>query len=178
MSTTYQTILVLAALAIVIAFIGQTVAMFLIYGMIKKLDVKAAEMQTRLTPVLDESKATLVKTNRVIDEVSLEVRACVAAVSATTVELSRMTLEQASELTGFIDDATSSARYQIGRLERAVSLTTDRIEETTLAVQGGIIRPIKEVSAVIVAVKRALEVLFNYDRKQVNQAYSDEEMFI
>src|SRR5262249_12095104 len=114
MSTTYQTILVLAALAIVIAFIGQTVAMFLIYGMIKKLDAKAAEMQTRLTPVLDESKATLVKTNRVIDEVSLEVRACVAAVSATTVELSRMTLEQASELTGFIDDATSSARYQIG----------------------------------------------------------------
>jgi len=94
------------------------------------------------------------------------------------VELSRLTLEQASELTGFIDDATASARYQMGRLERAVSLTTDRIEETTLAVQGGIIRPIKEVSAVIIAVKRALEVLFNSDRKQVNQAYSDEEMFI
>jgi hypothetical protein len=78
----------------------------------------------------------------------------------------------------FLDDATSSARYQIGRLERVVSTTTDRIEETTLAVQGGILRPVREVSAIIMAVKRALEVLFHSERKEINQAYSDEEMFI
>jgi len=63
-------------------------------------------------------------------------------------------------------------------LERVVSTTTDRIEETTIAVQGGILRPIREVSAIILAVKRALEVLFHSERKEINQAYPDEEMFI
>ncbi|HZS46856.1 MAG TPA: hypothetical protein VFC63_17415 [Blastocatellia bacterium] len=168
----------LLSAVIIITMFGQVIALYLIYGMIKRLDAKAADMQARLNPILAQSTETLAKTNRVIDEVSIEVRACVAAVSATTVELSRLTLEQANELSGFMDDATASARYQIGRLERAVSVTTDRIEETTLAVQGGIIRPVKEVSAIIIAVKRALEVLFNHDRKQIDKAYSDEEMFI
>jgi len=178
MSDTYQLILVIAALLITAAFIGQTVALYYIFVVVKKLDAKVADTQTRLIPLITQSQETLAKTTKVVDEVSLEVRACMAAVTATTTELSRVTLEQANEITTFIGDATSSARYQIGRLERVVSTTTDRIEETSLAVQGGILRPVREVSAIIIAVKRALEVLFHSERKEINQAYSDEEMFI
>jgi len=178
MSSGSELILVGGALVIVIAFVGQTVALFYIYGVVKKLDAKVADTQARLIPLITQSHEALTKTTRVVDEVSLEVRACMAAVTATTTELSRVTLEQANEITGFIGDATTSARYQIGRLERMVSTTTDRIEETTIAVQGGILRPVREVSAIIMAVKRALEVLFHSDRKEINQAYPDEEMFI
>jgi len=178
MSSWSEPIFVAAAVVIVIAFVGQTVALGYLYKVVKRLDEKAADMQARLNPLITESRQALTKTTKVVDEVSLEVRACMAAVTATTVELSRVTLEQANELTTFLDDATSSARYQIGRLERVVSTTTDRIEETTLAVQGGILRPVREVSAIIMAVKRALEVLFHSERKEINQAYSDEEMFI
>jgi|GEM_PF-763660 len=173
-----QGILVTAAVIVMIAFVGQTLTLFYLYKVVRRLDEKAADMQARLNPLITESRQALTKTTKVVDEVSLEVRACMAAVTATTVELSRVTLEQANELTTFLDDATSSARYQIGRLERVVSTTTDRIEETTLAVQGGILRPVREVSAIIMAVKRALEVLFHSERKEINQAYSDEEMFI
>jgi hypothetical protein len=178
MSSLSQAILIAAALLIVVAFFGQTFALFYIYGVVKKLDAKVADTQARLIPLITQSSQALTKTTKVVDEVSLEIRACMAAVTATTTELSRVTLEQANEITEFIGDATASARYQIGRLERVVSTTTDRIEETSLAVQGGILRPVREVSAIIMAVKRALEVLFHSERKEINQAYPDEEMFI
>ena len=166
------------AFAIIFALAGQTVALFLIYGMVRRLNDKAADLQARVNPLLAQTGETLAKARKTVDEVSLEVRACAAAVAATTTELSRLSLQQAQELSSFLDEATASARYQIGRLERTVSMTTDRIEETTAIVQGGILQPVREVSAVIIGVKRALEVLFKSERKQINQAYQDEEMFI
>jgi len=61
MSSASQTILVLAALAIVIAFIGQTVALFYIYGIVKKLDAKVADTQARLIPLITQSSQALTR---------------------------------------------------------------------------------------------------------------------
>ena len=59
-----------------------------------------------------------------------------------------------------------------------VTRTTDRIDQTAAIVQNGILKPVGEIAAMLTAVQRFLEVLFSQERKSIDQAYQDEEMFI
>ena len=67
---------------------------------------------------------------------------------------------------------------QVADLDALVTRTEERIESTTVEVQTTVIEPIREVSALLIGMKRAINTLFLRDRKQIDQAYQDEEMFI
>ena len=49
---------------------------------------------------------------------------------------------------------------------------------TTIEVQTGVLQPMRELSALLVGLGRTIEMLFGRNRKPIDRAYQDEEMFI
>lgn len=107
-----------------------------------------------------------------------ETESCMSAFKATATELTKMTREEAEDMRRMLIDVRTRASQHIDRVDRIMERTTDRIDETAALVQSGVIKPVHEIAAVLAGLQTFLQVLFAHERKTIDQAYQDEEMFI
>ncbi len=151
----------------------------------KPLVEQARASVMAVTPVLEQTQQILATTNettllakQAVTTLKTEAEACMAAVTTTTREITRMTEEEAREIRDLVQDTADKIHLQIERFDRVASRTALRIDDTAGLVQRDVLKPISEITAVLAATKGFLEVLFAEERKQIDQAYQDEEMFI
>jgi hypothetical protein len=85
---------------------------------------------------------------------------------------------QLIEVEAVVTDASSRARKQLERTEVVVEDTVTRVHETVSALQGTVMRPIREVNGLAAGVKAGVKTLFKGGRPNVDRATQDEEMFI
>ena len=68
---------------------------------------------------------------------------------------------------------------QLDKVDRISHEVSDRVNETVGIIQDSILRPVREVSALARGVTRGFEIFLNRkDRRAVDQAHQDEELFI
>lgn len=193
---TFYTIVAIAALIITLSFIIQAAMFIFMYGAIKKLTRVAAAVQAKAEPILekagpviDQVQGTITTVNETVDKISkqaretfdkvtVETRAVAAAVSVSSQEIATLARRQAEQVSSTLDLTTSVLQRQVIEIDALLARTQDRIEYTTVEVQSTVLEPIREVSALLVGLRRMIETLFGRDRKQIDQAYQDEEMFI
>jgi ABC-type transporter Mla subunit MlaD len=77
-----------------------------------------------------------------------------------------------------VSDASARAKVQLERVELVLDDTLSRAHETVATVHDGIMRPLRELNGIAAGVKSALAYLARGNRPSVDQATSDEEMFI
>jgi hypothetical protein len=192
----FKTLIEVATVVIALSFFIQAIAFLLIYARMKKLTSVATAMQAKAEPliekagpVIDQVQTTVVTVRGAVDKislqakdtfekVSLESRAVAAAVSASSQEIAHLARQQAQQISATIDHTTSTLQRQVSELDRLLSRTNHRIEETTIEVQATVLEPVREISALLIGLKRTLDALFGRERKQIDKAYQDEEMFI
>jgi ABC-type transporter Mla subunit MlaD len=176
--------------------LAQTALVLFIYRGVKKLNSTAAELETRVTPIIDkvgplvdqvQGTVTTVKTTvdkisvhakDTFEKVTVETRAVASAIAATSQEITNLAMHQAEQFSGTLDQTSTALQRQVTDLERLMARTQRRIEDTTIEVQSTVLDPIREVSALLVGLKRLIETLLPRHRKQIDKAYQDEEMFI
>jgi hypothetical protein len=99
--------------------------------------------------------------------------------SANVVELGLSAREQFRRVEAMVTDTGEVLNTQLQRLDRVGQDVVDRIGQTADIVQGGVVRPVREVAAVIKGVSRGFEAfLFRKGRSTVDKAHQDEELFI
>jgi len=150
---------------------------------------KAEPIIAKVEPIIDQVQGTVatvkntvekisVQAKETLEKVTVETRAIAAAVSASSQEIASLARHQADQISATLDYSTSMLQHKVVELDGLLTRTQDRIEDTTLEVQSTVLQPMREVSALLVGLRRTIETLFGRDRKQINQAYQDEEMFI
>jgi hypothetical protein len=185
----------IAAGVITLSFVIQTFMFIFIYSGIRKLNRTAQTFQTKAEPViakvgplLDQVQGTVGNVKGAVeriseqardtfDKVAVETRAIAAAVSASTQEISGLARQQAENLAQTFDQSNYALQKQITDLDSLLTRTQERIEYTTLEVQASVLDPVRELSALLVALRKSLDVLFRR-RKPIDRAYQDEELFI
>jgi hypothetical protein len=99
--------------------------------------------------------------------------------SANVVELGLSARDQFRRVEAMVTDTGEVLNTQLQRLDRVSQDVVNRIGETADIVQGSVIRPVREVAAVIKGVSRGFEaLLYRRSRSTVDQARQDEELFI
>jgi hypothetical protein len=138
-----------------------------------------------VTPIITEAQAVMqlakesaALTKAAANTLKIEAESCMAAISATTTELTKMAHEEADGMRHLAEETRRRAEHQVERIDQLVTRTTDRFDETAALVQTGVLKPVSEITALLAAVQRFLQVLFAQERKSIDQAYQDEEMFI
>lgn len=101
------------------------------------------------------------------------------AASANIVELGLAAREQFRRVESMVTNTGEVLHTQLDRLDRVSQDVVDRIGETADLVQGSVVRPVREVAALVKGVSKGLEAfLFRRNRSTVDKAHQDEELFI
>ncbi len=82
-----------------------------------------------------------------------------------------------TELDAFLDEATTTARSEIRRIQDAIQSAVQKAEQTLELVRKSILTPLGEVSAVTRGLRVAMDVLFRR-RRHPSSSTQDDEMFI
>lgn len=192
----FYIVMTVAAAVIALSFIVQAAMFMFIYGAIKRLAGIAASIQAKAEPVIakaglvidqvqsavstvtDSVEKISLQAKDAFEKVTIETRAVAAAVSASSQEITKIALHQAEQLSHTLDYTTSTVQRQVTELDGLLVRTQDRFEDTTREVQATVLQPMRELSAMLVGLRRILETLFGRHRKSIDRAYHDEELFI
>jgi hypothetical protein len=192
---TFHIVVAVASVVITLAFIIQAVVFIKIYGVAKKIKELSESLQAKVEPVIskvgpvvEQVQATVSNVKTTVDQLSLqaketfekvsvETRAIAVAVSTSSQEISSLARRQAEQLAATLDLTNSTLQRQVLETDELLTRTRNRIEDTSQEVQLSVLEPVREVAALIAGLRRSIEVLFGR-RKQIDQAYQDDEMFI
>jgi hypothetical protein len=156
-------------------FVGITAISFVVMAVAAyRLQQVARAMQTATQRVLPKVEA-LAESSRVAVEDS---RVKIAEVTTKTTDILDTTRRQLARVEEVLDDAASRARVQLDRAEIVVDDAVTRAQETVIAVQSGILRPLKEINGVAVGLRAAIQYFLRGGRPNPDQVTADEEMFI
>jgi uncharacterized protein YoxC len=86
--------------------------------------------------------------------------------------------DEVRELKEVVGLSAETARDKIDKISRSIDETHEQLMVTTGFVTSKIINPARELAAIMAGVRRGLEVFVAPAPKQINETYSEEEMFI
>lgn len=186
---TFYIVLTVAAVVITLSFIVQSVMFAVIGSQVKKLARTASALQAKIEPLVDQAQGTVAnvkdtidkistQAKQVFDELTVETRSVAAAISASSREISVLARTQAEQFAVTLNQSNTTIQRRVTEMDDLLSRTQERIEDTSIEVQTTLIRPLRELAALIAGLKRSVDVLFRRGRKQIDEAYQDEEMFI
>ena len=171
MDGTLQNAMVILASLMVAVFVAQTILLLIFV-------VAFRQWLSRTGSVIEQISHNLEPVLATSRELMAESRERLAALGANLHEISQIAKSQMLRVDGFVKDTTERAQMQIVRLDQLVGDTMDRVEETTEAIQDGVLKPVRELSAVAAGIRTGVEFLMKRNRKTVERATQDEEMFI
>ncbi len=99
--------------------------------------------------------------------------------SANIVDVGLSARDQFRRIETMVADTGDALNIQLQRFDRVSQDVVGRINETAEIVQSSVVRPVREVAALVKGVSRGFEaLLFRRTRSTVDQARQDEELFI
>lgn len=134
-----------------------------------KLRVKVEVLMDRdLQPLLAGARSLVESTRREVDRLS-----------DTLQELSESARVQMVKVDQVMSEATDRAHLELIRVDQLVADTLDRMERTADYIERSLVRPVRELQAILYAIRAALDYLFGRrSRRTPERATQDEELFI
>jgi len=167
-----QTIVLLWIIAafVFISAVAMCIQAGFLYGTYKS----AKAMEQKVVPLMPKVES-LVETTRATVEQS---RKQIADITAKTSEILDSTKRQILKIEEVVSDGTGRAKAQMDRVEIVLDDTMSRAQETVAMLHNGVMRPLREINAIVIGIQTAFQYLARGKRPSVAQATSDEEMFI
>lgn len=165
-----QTILIVLIVFVALCALSQ-LGQFLT---LMRLYKKVREIHEEARPLLGKAEATLDSAKLTIDDS----RKQMLEISKRTNEILDTTQTQLNKIDAVVTDASGRAKVQLERMELVVGETVEKVQGLVHTTQEGLLKPLREVSALTTGVKSAFGFLFKSRRPTVVHATQDEEMFI
>lgn len=165
-----QTLLYIMAAFVIVAAIALLVQAGMLVGIYRTS--RAAEQKFGI--LLPKIEA-LVESS---DHAVMQSRQQILEITTKANQILDITKVQITRVDEVLSDASARARVQLDRAEMVLDDTMSRAHETVVAVQSGILRPLREINGVAVGLRTAFQTLLRNNRPSVAQATHDDEMFI
>lgn len=146
----------------------QMVAMLGLYRQVKAMQEKVLPLIPRAESLLEHARATVETSHAEIKQIS-----------AKTHLILDSTKDQLSRVEAVVTDASARAKVQLEKAEFVLDDTMTRVHETVAVLQGGVLKPLKEINGLVTGVRAGFGTLFSGSKRpNVVNATQDEEMFI
>ena len=156
-----------AVLLACVAFIVQAAVVVLLYRVARKT-------QTRVLPLVDRAEPILTTTQKILEENKPRI----AEISVEAVSIAKTARTQVERVSELLTDSSERAKARIEQIDRTVDETVEHVEQVGDAVKVAVMKPVKEVNALMAGFKATLAALAAGNRRPHDHAPQDEEMFI
>ncbi len=85
---------------------------------------------------------------------------------------------QVDRMSEVVKDVSDRARAQVARIDGAVDITVDQVQQASETVKQAILAPVRQVDGIMHGIRAAISVVAQGRRESVDHATQDEEMFI
>lgn len=167
MDPAFQWVITIAVVLACIAFLVQAGVSIALLRVAKRIQEKVSPLAERAEPILTTTRQILEENKPRIAEVSTE-----AVLIARTVH------KQADRVGELITDVSERTRTRVAQIENAVDNTVNQVEVAGDAVKTAVLKPVREVNAIMAGIRAAVQTYANAGRRSVDHATQDEEMFI
>lgn len=171
--------IIIAASFVVIAFTMIFIAVVLsrVVRTVTNVERKVEPLVERVGALTDQVSAIAAQGKEVAEQVTV----MSGHLSTATMHFSEsmaLIRDEVRELKEVVGLSTETARDKIEKISRSIDETHAQLMTTTNFITSKIVNPARELAAIMAGVRRGLEVLVAPPPKQINESYSEEEMFI
>lgn len=167
----------ISSIVIAVMFVVMAFALLWIAITVKRVVNTVHNIEERVSPLITKVDAISAQGR----EISVHFNEISANLSLTTKYLAESTeliKEEVKDLKQLVGATAITARDKVEMVSRSIDRTHEQVMDTTEFVQQKIVVPAREIAAIMAGVKRGLEVLFAPSPKQIDRAYTEDEMFI
>lgn len=156
--------------AVVVSAVALVIQAGLLFGVYKA----SKATRDQITVVAGHAESLLQSAQKALEQSRKQIN------DATTKgnEILDLTRKQLVRVDEVMAEATSRARIQMDRVEMVLDDTVSRLHATANMMHDGVMRPLREINAILAGVRTGLSFFFGGRRITVEQATHDEEMFI
>jgi len=169
-----QNTLLALVVVIVVLLAFQTIALITLVLAMRQLTGRLASLMT----VVEEATRNAGPVLRTAREMLAESKERLSLVSQNLVEVSQLTRQQIARFDEVMADVSDRLRRQVIRVDDLLSNTVARVEETTELVQQNVLKPVREISAILVGVRTGVQYLLRRKPRAPGRATQEEELFI
>ncbi len=143
-------------------------------GMLAAMYRTTKALQQKIDPLVPKVESLVERANSTVEQSGKQI----TEITTRANDILDSTKRQLAIVEEVVGDAAARAKVQMERVELVLDDTLSRAHETVSVVHDGIMRPLREVNGIAAGVRAALNSLARGNRPTVDQATSDEEMFI
>lgn len=182
MSTSDPAFWVLVIVAV--SFVVIAVAMVVIAVLIGRVARAVANVERKVEPLLERVGTLAEQVSGIAEqgkEVGEQLGVMSGHLSTATMHFSEsmaLVRDELRDLKEIVGLSTETAREKVAMISRSIDETHGQLMTTTNFITSKIVSPAREIAAIMAGVRRGLEVLLSPAPKQINETYSEEEMFI
>jgi len=150
---------IVLASAIIIAAALQVVVLFFLYRVVARLAERTEKLLSTLEPELDDLAVGIRAIRRAVEFSTTEIQSTLAAVRATTDELTAIATEQGQEIARVVGKASAAAERQVAEVDQALDRAREHVAEIGDQFDRVILEPARNILAVAYGVRRAVGYL-------------------
>ena len=159
------------------AMIAMAFAVRRVVGVVGRVERKVEPLAERFGALAEQAREIAAQSKEIVEQMSL-MSNHLATATLHVSESMALVKEEVRELREIVGLSAETAREKVARISRSIDQTHDQLQATTVFIQSKLVSPARELAAIMAGVRRGLEVLVSPTPKQIDQSYSEEEMFI
>ena len=164
-------------LVIAAAMVAIAVAVFRVVRTVNNLERRAEPLIERVG-VLSRQVQQIAEQGREVGEQVTLMSGHLSVASEHFAATAALVREEVRELRQIVGYTAVTAKEQVERVSVSVEQANRQFSNTVFFINSKLVRPARELAALMAGVRRGLEVLAAPAPKQIDQTYGEEEMFI
>jgi ABC-type transporter Mla subunit MlaD len=169
--------MMVSSIIIAICFIFMAIGMIAIAIIIRRVIGTVNRLEEKVTPLITKVDG-LSAQGQEMSVHFIEVSQNLSVATKYLAESTELIKEEVADLRTLVGSTALVARDKVEMVSNTIDRTHDQVVDTTEFVQEKIVKPAREIAAIMAGVRKALEVLFAPSPKQIDRVYMDDEMFI
>jgi uncharacterized protein YoxC len=167
----------ISSIVIAVSFVFMAIALVWIAITVRRVVATVKNIEERVEPLITKVDAISAQ-GREISVHFNEISGNLSVATKYLAESTELIKEEIVELRKLVGETAITARDKVDMVSRSIDRTHAQVTNTTEFVNQKIVVPAREIAAIMAGVKRGLEVLFAPAPKQIDRAYTEDEMFI
>lgn len=170
-------IVAVSFVVIAIAMVMMAVILSRVVRTVSNLEKRAEPLIERVATLSDQVRQIAMQGKEVAEQVTL-MSGHLATATMHFSESAALIKDEVRELKQLVGYSAETARDKVELVSRTIDQTNSQLSATTTFINTKLVQSARELAAIMVGVRRGLEVLVAPAPKPVNQIYGDDEMFI
>ncbi|MFN6964748.1 MAG: hypothetical protein ACK4S4_13405 [Pyrinomonadaceae bacterium] len=169
--------MMISSIVIAVCFVIMAAALVAVAVIVRRVVATVKRVEERVEPLIAKVDAISLQGKEMSVHFT-EISSNLSVATRHLAESTELIKEEVAELKQLVGETAVTARDKVALVSQTIDRTQMQVVTTTDFVQEKIVEPAREIAAIMAGVRKGLEVLFAPAPKQIDSAYTEEEMFI